>query len=484
LIYQLKKTNNNMHIEQIYTGCLAQGAYYIESDGEAAIIDPLREVQPYIEKAAQRGAVIKYVFETHFHADFVSGHKDLSEKTGAPIVFGPTGMKMGFDAIIAEDGQVFQLGKIKIKLIHTPGHTMESACYLLINESGKEEALFSGDTLFIGDVGRPDLAQKVIADLTQDKLAGHLYDSLRNKIMPLADDIIVYPAHGAGSACGKNLSKETSDTLGNQKKTNYALQEMTKEEFIKEVTTGLTAPPSYFPQNVMLNIQGYDSIDEVLERGTQPLSPAAFEAAANETGAVIIDTRDAQTFAQGFIPNSINIGIDGSFAVWVGALVPDLKQELLIVTAPGREEEVVTRLARVGYDYTIGYLEGGFESWKASGNEVDSIPSIPADELAQRIAENKDVNILDVRKNSEYRSEHVIGAENAPLDYINESMTQIDKNKTYFVHCAGGYRSMVFTSILRARGYDNLIDVKGGFDAIKATGEFKISDYVCPTTML
>jgi glyoxylase-like metal-dependent hydrolase (beta-lactamase superfamily II)/rhodanese-related sulfurtransferase len=473
-----------MLIEQIYTGCLAQGAYYIESNGEAAIIDPLREVQPYIEKAEQRGAKIKYVFETHFHADFVSGHQDLSAKTGAPIVFGPTGMKMGFDAIVAEDGQIFELGKVKIKVIHTPGHTMESSCFLLINEEGKEEAIFTGDTLFIGDVGRPDLAQKVIADLTQDKLAGHLYESLRNKIMPLADDIIVYPAHGAGSACGKNMSKETSDTLGNQKKTNYALQEMTKEAFIKEVTTGLTPPPSYFPQNVMMNIQGYDSIDEVLNRGINPLSPAAFEAAANETAAVVIDTRDAQIFAKGFIPNSINIGIDGSFAVWVGALVPDLKQEILIVADGGREEEVITRLARVGYDYCIGYLKGGFESWKSDGREIDTITSITTEELANIIEKEGQVDILDVRKNSEYLSEHVIDAENAPLDYINDSMTKVNKDKTYYVHCAGGYRSMVFNSILKARGYDNLIDIKGGFDAIKDSGLFKVSDYVCPTTLL
>jgi len=473
-----------MLIEQIYTGCLAQGAYYIESDGEAAIIDPLREVQPYIEKAEQRGAKIKYVFETHFHADFVSGHQDLSAKTGAPIVFGPTGMKMGFDAIVAEDGQIFELGKVKIKVIHTPGHTMESSCFLLINEEAKEEAIFTGDTLFIGDVGRPDLAQKVIADLTQDKLAGHLYESLRNKIMPLADDIIVYPAHGAGSACGKNMSKETSDTLGNQKKTNYALQEMTKEAFIKEVTTGLTPPPSYFPQNVMMNIQGYDSIDEVLNRGINPLSPAAFEAAANETAAVVIDTRDAQIFAKGFIPNSINIGIDGSFAVWVGALVPDLKQEILIVADEGREEEVITRLARVGYDYCIGYLKGGFESWKSDGREIDTITSITTEELANIIEKEGQVDILDVRKNSEYLSEHVIDAENAPLDYINDSMTKVNKDKTYYVHCAGGYRSMVFNSILKARGYDNLIDIKGGFDAIKDSGLFKVSDYVCPTTLL
>ncbi len=473
-----------MKIEQIYTGCLAQGAYYIESDGEAAVIDPLREVQPYIEKAERRNAKIKYVFETHFHADFVSGHKDLAAKTGAKIVYGPTGMKMGFDAIVAEDNQEFTLGKTKIRVIHTPGHTMESVCYLLINEEGKEEAIFTGDTLFIGDVGRPDLAQKVVKDLTQEKLAGHLYDSLRNKIMPLSDDLIVYPAHGAGSACGKNMSKETSDSLGNQKKTNYALQPMSKEEFIKQVLTGLTPPPAYFPQNVMMNIQGYDSIDEVLERGERPLSPEEFEAAANETGALILDTRDAQTFAKGFVPNSINIGIDGSFAVWVGAMIPDLKQEILVVAEEGREEEVITRLARVGYDYAIGYLKGGFKAWEKSGKEVDSITSITVEELAKIKENDPDIHILDVRKNSEFLSEHVVDAENAALDYINDSMLQVDKDKTYYVHCAGGYRSMVFNSILRARGYDNLIDVSGGFKAIKESGKFEVSDYVCPTTLL
>ncbi|WP_026954873.1 MBL fold metallo-hydrolase [Algoriphagus vanfongensis] len=473
-----------MKIEQIYTGCLAQGAYYIESDGEAAVIDPLREVQPYIEKAERRNAKIKYVFETHFHADFVSGHQDLAAKTGAQIVYGPTDMKMGFDAVIAQDGQEFQLGKAKVKVIHTPGHTMESSCYLLYNEEGKEEAIFTGDTLFIGDVGRPDLAQKVASDLTQEKLAGHLYDSLRNKIMPLSDDLIVYPAHGAGSACGKNMSKETSDTLGNQKKTNYALQEMSKEAFIKEVITGLTPPPAYFPQNVMMNIQGYDSIDEVLERGVKPLTPSEFEAVANETGALILDTRAPQTFAKGFIPNSVNIGIDGSFAVWVGAMIPDVKQEILVVAEEGREEEVITRLARVGYDYSLGYLKGGFNSWKDAGNEVDSITSISAEELAKIKKNDPNVAILDVRKNSEFLSEHVKDAENAPLDYINESMLKVDKNKTYYVHCAGGYRSMVFNSILRARGYDNLIDVHGGFKAIKDSGEFEVTDYVCPTTLL
>ena len=473
-----------MKIEQIYTGCLAQGAYYIESDGEAAVIDPLREVQPYIDKAERRNAKIKFVFETHFHADFVSGHQDLSAKTGAPIVYGPTNMKMGFDAIVAKDGQEFKIGKAKIKVIHTPGHTMESSCFLLYNEEGKPEAIFTGDTLFIGDVGRPDLAQKVIADLTQDKLAGYLYDSLRNKIMPLPDDLIVYPAHGAGSACGKNMSKETSDTLGNQKKTNYALQEMTKEQFIKEVITGLTPPPAYFPQNVMMNIEGYDSIDEVLERGVRPLSPAEFEAAANETGALILDTRAPQEFAKGFVPNSVNIGIDGSFAVWVGAMIPDLKQEILIVAEKGREEEVIIRLARVGYDYSLGYLEGGIDAWKKSGHEIDQIESISAEELAARKAKNPEINILDVRKNSEYFSEHVVDAENAPLDYINDSMLKVNKDKTYYVHCAGGYRSMIFNSILRARGYDNLIDVDGGFKAIKESEKFKVTDYVCPTTLL
>jgi hydroxyacylglutathione hydrolase len=472
-----------MKVEQIYTGCLAQGAYYIESNGEAVVIDPLREVAPYIQKAERNNATIKYVLETHFHADFVSGHLDLSKKTGAPIIYGPNA-KPEFEAHVAKDGEEFKVGHITLKVLHTPGHTMESTCYLLRDENGKDVALFSGDTLFIGDVGRPDLAQKVVADLTQDKLAGYLFDSLRNKIMPLADDITVYPAHGAGSACGKNMSKETTDTLGHQKETNYALRaNMTKEEFIKEVTTGLVAPPAYFPLNVMLNIQGYESIDKVLERGQHALSPDAFEAAANETSALILDTRDPQTFAKGFVPNSINIGIDGQFAPWVGAMIPDIKQEILLVTDEGREEEVITRLARVGYDFTIGYLKGGFNSWKNAGKETDQIISISADELASIMTKEK-VNVLDVRKKSEYLSEHVTDAENAPLDFINDTMAQLDKNKTYYVHCAGGYRSMIFASTLRARGYDNLIDVKGGFKAIKDSGLFKVSDYVCPSTLL
>ncbi len=472
-----------MIVEQIYTGCLAQGAYYIESNGEAAVIDPLREVQPYLERAEKSNAKIKYVFETHFHADFVSGHLDLSQKADAPIVYGPTA-KPNFDAIIAEDGQIFTVGKATIKVLHTPGHTMESTCYLLTDEHGKQIGLFSGDTLFIGDVGRPDLAQKVVEDLTQDKLASHLYDSLRNKIMPLSDDIIVYPAHGAGSACGKNMSKETTDTLGNQKKNNYALNpDLSREQFIKEVTEGLMPPPAYFPLNVMMNIQGYESIDKVLERGQHALSPDGFETAANETGAIMLDTRSPQEFAQGFIPNSINIGIDGNFAPWVGALIPDIKQEILLITEEGREEEVITRLARVGYDYTIGMLKGGIKAWKAAGKELDTIESISAEELSERLA-NGEGEVVDVRKESEYKSEHIVDAENAPLDFINDSMLKLDKNKTYFVHCAGGYRSMVFNSILRARGYDNLIDVNGGFKAIKESGKFTITDYVCPTTML
>ncbi|GGH29977.1 MBL fold metallo-hydrolase [Sphingobacterium alkalisoli] len=472
-----------MRVEQIYTGCLAQGAYYIESNGEAVVIDPLREVQPYIEKAEKDGAKIKYVLETHFHADFVSGHLDLASKTGATIVFGPTA-KPEFEAHVAEDGEILNVGDVHIKVLHTPGHTMESTCFLLMDEEGKETALFTGDTLFIGDVGRPDLAQKVIADLTQEKLAAHLYDSLYNKIIPLADDIIVYPAHGAGSACGKNMSKETTDTLGNQKKTNYALQPMSKEKFIDEVLDGLMPPPGYFPENVLMNIRGYESIDEVLNKGTQALNPTEFEATANEIDALLLDTRDAQTFAKGFIPNSINIGIDGNFAPWAGTLIPDIKQTILLIADEGREEEIVSRLARVGYDNTIGYLKGGFEAWKNAGKETDTIESIPVNELVRRMEQDPNLNILDVRKKSEHFSEYVIGSENIALDYINDHIAEVSKDKIYYVHCAGGYRSMIFNSILRARGYENLIDVQGGFTAIKESGQLKVSDYVCPTTML
>ncbi|MBK5277965.1 MAG: MBL fold metallo-hydrolase [Bacteroidia bacterium] len=470
-----------MKIEQIYTGCLAQGAYFIQSEGEAVVIDPLREIQPYLTRAKETNTKIKYVFETHFHADFVSGHVDLAKATGAKIVYGPNA-NPSFESLIAKDGEEFKVGKVTFKVLHTPGHTMESTVYLLRDENGRDTAIFSGDTLFIGDVGRPDLAQR--GSITKEDLAGYLYESLRNKIMTLPDDVIVYPAHGAGSACGKNMSKDTTDTLGHQKEVNYALRtNMTKAEFVKEVTDGLLPPPGYFPLNVKMNKEGYDSIDTVLQRGTQALSVDAFEVAANETGALILDTRHEQQFAKGFIPNSINIGIDGSFAPWVGSLIPDIQQQILLVTEPGREMEVVTRLARVGYDHAIGYLQGSFDSWKKAGKEVDVITSLSVNQFAKILEENPHANVLDVRKKSEYEAEHVDIAVNLPLDFINESMASIDKNKTYFVHCGGGYRSMTFTSILRARGYENLIDVGGGFTAIKAKTTIKTTDYVCPTQL-
>jgi hydroxyacylglutathione hydrolase len=471
-----------MIIEQIYTGCLAQGAYYIQSGNEAAVIDPLREIDAYIEKAQKNNARIKYVFETHFHADFVSGHVDLAKKTGAKIVYGPTA-KPAFKALIAKDGEEFKVGSVTFKVLHTPGHTMESACYLLQDKNGKDIALFSGDTLFIGDVGRPDLAQKA-ANMTKEELAGTLYDSLRTKIMPLADDVVIYPAHGAGSACGKNMSKETTDTLGHQKRTNYALRaNMTRDEFIKEVTSGLTTPPAYFPINVMMNKEGYESIDEVLQRGIHALSPDEFETVANETGALILDTRDPEIFSKGFIPNAINIGINGSFAPWVGALIPDVKQQILLVTDDGREEEVITRLARVGYDYAIGFLKGGFEAWQNSGKETDTITSVNANEFANEIKQ-EDADIIDVRKEGEYVSEHVDGAKNFPLDYINNNMAAFDKDKTSYLYCAGGYRSMIFASILKARGFNHLINIKGGFKAIKDSGKITTTDYVCPISLV
>ena len=470
-----------MKVEQIYTGCLAHAAYYIENNGEVAIIDPLREVQPYINRAKLDDAKIKYVFETHFHADFVSGHLDLKEKTGASIVFGPTA-KPNYEAIVAEDGQIFEVGNYKIKVIHTPGHTMESTTYLLIDENGKEHGIVTGDTLFIGDVGRPDLAQKVVADLTQEKLAGYLYDSLRNKIMPLSDDLIVYPNHGAGSACGKNMSKETTDTLGNQKKVNYALRaDMTKEEFIEEVLDGLSEPPGYFPQNVMMNITGYESFDNVITKSNKPLSPEAFEAAANETEAIILDVRHQSEFVKGHIPRSIFIGIDGGFAPWVGALIVDVSQPILLVAPEGREEEVVTRLSRVGFDNVIGYLDGSFQSWKKAGKEYDTITSITAEEFANRFEDNKDV-VFDVRKNGEFTAEHVDGAKSTPLDYINNYLQEFPDNKTFYVHCAGGYRSVIAASILKSRGIHNLIDVGGGYGAIKKT-DIPVTDYVCPSTL-
>ena len=470
-----------MKVEQIYTGCLAQGAYYIESNGEAAIIDPLRETKPYIEKANAEGAKIKYIFETHFHADFVSGHVSLAEKTGAAIVFGPTA-KTGYEAIIAEDNQEFKIGDVIVKVLHTPGHTQESSTFLLIDEKGRNHAIFSGDTLFIGDVGRPDLAVK--SDLSQADLAGMLFESLRNKIMPLADDVTVYPGHGAGSACGKNMSKETFDSLGNQKANNYALRaDMTKEEFIKEVTTGLTAPPQYFPKNAVMNKQGYSDIDDVLSKGTQALSAQSFEDLANETGALLLDTRKPQVFKDGFIPNAINIGVDGGFAPWVGALIVDLKQPILLIVEEGREEEVVTRLSRVGYDNTIGFLVGGIEAWSAAGKEVDAIESISAEEFANRM--NGEIDVLDARKNSEYQSEHIDNKNvvNFPLDNINLNMDQLNKTTEYHIHCAGGYRSMIAASILKARGFEKVVDVAGGFKSIKET-TLPLTAYVCPSTLL
>lgn len=466
-----------MTVEQIYTGCLAQGAYYIASNGEAVIIDPLREVGPYLDRAEKDGVTIKYILETHFHADFVSGHIDLAAKTGAKIVYGPTA-NTAFDCHIAQDGEVLKVGDVTIHVLHTPGHTMESTTYLLKDESGKDHAIFSGDTLFLGDVGRPDLAQKA-ATMTQEDLAGILFDSLRNKIMVLGDDVIVYPGHGAGSSCGKNMSKETVGTIGEQKATNYALRaNMTKEEFVAEVTDGLSPPPAYFPENVRLNKTGYESLDKVMERGLRPLSVDAFEVAANETDALILDTRHQNTFIHGFIPQSIFIGIQGSFAMWVGALIPDIKQEILVVADPGMEEEVVTRLSRVGYDNCIGFLDGGFDAWKNSGKEVDALSQVTAEELKGI----EGATVVDVRKSGEYLSEHLIDAIHVELDYINDQMASVPQEGTFYVHCAGGYRSVIASSILKARGYHNMVDVAGGFKAIKEAG-LKVSDYVCPTTL-
>lgn len=471
-----------MVIEQIYTGCLAQGAYYIESDGQAAIIDPLREVKPYLIRAEKSGATIKYILETHFHADFVSGHLDLADQTAAQIVYGPNA-KPAFPFYAAKDGEELKLGNASIKVLHTPGHTMESTCYLLKDEHGKEVALFSGDTLFIGDVGRPDLAQKIVKDLTPELLAGYLFDSLRNKIMPLPDDVMVYPAHGAGSACGKNMSKENVDTLGNQKKTNYALRaNMTKAEFIAEVTAGLLPPPGYFPSNVLMNINGYDRINEVLKRAKHALKPADFEALANETSALVLDTRNPEVFVKGFIPNSINIGIDGDFAPWVGTMIADIKQQILLVAEPGREEEVVTRLARVGYDFTIGYLDGGFEAWKAAGKAVEKIVNITANELASILNIGK-LNVIDVRRPGEYQSEHVQNAKNIPLEYLNDHFAELRQDETYIIHCAAGYRSVIFASILKARGFQNLINVTGGFAAIKKVNSIAITNFTCPSSL-
>ncbi|MGB0444167.1 MAG: MBL fold metallo-hydrolase [Flavobacteriaceae bacterium] len=469
-----------MKVEQLYTGCLAQGAYYIESEGEVAIIDPLRETAPYLERAQRDNAKVKYVFETHFHADFVSGHITLAKQTGAPIIFGPNA-NPSFDATIATDGQEFPLGKATIVVLHTPGHTMESTTYLLRDPEGKDHAIFTGDTLFLGDVGRPDLAQKA-SHITQEELAGTLFDSLRTKIMPLADDVIVYPAHGAGSACGKNMMKETVDTLGNQKKMNYALRaDMTKEEFIKEVTDGLLPPPQYFPLNVKMNKEGYADLDEVIAQGTHALSPEAFEIAANETGAVVLDVRHQNDFAKGHVPRSIFIGLDGGFAPWVGTLIADVKQPILLIAPEGREEEAITRLSRVGFDNTLGYLKGGFEAWRRANKEYDSVTSVQAADLKKAINE-ENISIFDVRKESEYISEHIPTAQSTPLSFLNSHLAEFPDEKTFFVHCAGGYRSMIAVSILKSRGIHNLVDVAGGFKAIKEAG-IEVTDYVCPSTL-
>lgn len=469
-----------MKIEQIYTGCLAQGAYYITSNGEAAIIDPLRETQPYIDRLEKDGVTLRYIFETHFHADFVSGHVDLAEKTGAPIVYGPTATPE-FEAIVAEDNQVFTIGAIRIKVLHTPGHTMESSCFLLIDEDGKETALFSGDTLFLGDVGRPDLAQKA-AHLTQEELAGLLYDSLYNKILPLSNDITVYPAHGAGSACGKNMMKETVDSLGNQKKVNYALNQPDRETFIKAVTDGLLPPPAYFGMNVAMNKKGYERFDQVMAHGMQALSPEEFETLAETSGALILDTRSDKEFYTGFIPQSVNIGLNGDFAPWVGALMVDVQQPILLVTDSGKEEEAITRLSRVGFDHVLGYLKGGFSAWKESGKETDTIHRITAAQFAEEvnITDNK---VVDVRKESEYAAEHVAEAYSKPLAYINDWIRDLDPGEHFYLHCAGGYRSMIAASILQARGYRNFTEIEGGFNAIALTGVPK-TDYICQSKVL
>ena len=464
-----------MKIEQIYTGCLAQGAYYIESNGEAVIIDPLRDTKAYVERAKESGASIKYILETHFHADFVSGHLDLHKQTGATIVFGPNAVTE-FESHIATDGEILKVGNITIEVLHTPGHTMESTCFLLRDEKGKQRALFSGDTLFIGDVGRPDLAQKA-GVLTKEDLAGHLFDSLRNKIMPLDNDVIVYPAHGAGSACGKNMSKETFDTLGHQKEVNYALQEMTKEAFVAEVTDGLLPPPFYFPENVALNKKGAASLESVIQNAAQSLSAAAFEVLIESDDVLLLDVRQPQDFCRVFVPGSINIGLKGDFAPWVGTLITDLNQKIALVTPVGMEEEAITRLARVGYDHVVGYLEGGIDAWKSAGKDLDTIESISAEEFA-RLHSETEIEVIDVRKPTEHEAEHVENAKHAPLHLINQHMEHFKGEGTKYIHCAGGYRSMIAASILKSRGVQNVVDVAGGFGAISKTSVPKTT-FVC-----
>lgn len=470
-----------MNIEQIYTGCLAQGAYYITSNDEAAIIDPLRETSPYIARLSNDNVKLKYIFETHFHADFVSGHLDLSKQTGATIVYGPNA-NPDFEIISAKDGQIFEVGNIKIKVLHTPGHTMESTCYLLIDENGKDHALFSGDTLFIGDVGRPDLAQKA-ASMTQDQLAGILFHSLRDKVMTLADDVIVFPAHGAGSACGKNMSKETVSTIGEQKVKNYALRaNMTEAEFISEVTDGLLPPPAYFGMNVAMNKKGIQSFENVLNNGMKEINATEFEAIVEDAGALILDTRNSGDFAKGFVPQSINIGINGDFAPWVGALIADVNQPIVLISEIGKEEETVTRLSRVGFDHILGHLKGGFEAWKTAGFDVDTVNRISAEQFEKEVKIGEST-IIDVRKEGEYEAEHVEDAYSKPLAYINNWVKDINPNEHFFLHCAGGYRSMIAASILQARGYRNFSEIDGGFNAIAKT-ELPRTDFICQSKVL
>jgi hydroxyacylglutathione hydrolase len=465
-----------MIVEQLYTKCLAEAAYYIESKGEAIVIDPIRETQQYIDIAQNNGAKIKYIFETHFHADFVSGHLDLAKKTGASIVYGPTATT-GFDAIIAKDNQEFKIGDVTLRVLHTPGHTPESSTYMLIDENGKETAIFTGDTLFLGDVGRPDLAVK--SDLTREDLAGMLFDSLRTRIMPLSDDITIYPGHGAGSSCGKNMSSETVGTLGEQKESNYALRaDMTKDEFIKELTSDILPPPQYFPKNAMMNKMGYSSFDEVLSQGNSALSIEEFNAAVND-GALILDVRTQADFIKGFIPNSLFIGLNGTFAMWVGALIEDINQKIVLIVPEGNEEEAVTRLSRVGYDNAVGFLKGGVDAYAENGRKLNTITSISAEKFAESAST---CDILDVRKPGEFESEHIVDAPNYPLDFLNEHMLELDKNKTYHVHCAGGYRSVIAISLMMQQGFNQLVDIAGGYGAIKNTSIEKTS-YVCPSTL-
>lgn len=464
-IYSYYLNPKIMMIEQIYTGCLAQGAYYILDNGEAAIIDPLREIAPYLQRIERDGVKLKYIFETHFHADFVSGHLDLHRKTGAPIVYGPTA-KPDFDAHIGLDNEIFKVGRCTIKLLHTPGHTLESSCYLVYDELGKEVAIFTGDTLFLGDVGRPDLAQK--GELTKEKLASMLYDSLMQKIYPLPDSVLVYPAHGQGSACGKNMMKETVDTLGNQKKMNYALNQKSKEDFVQAVLENLPPAPEYFAMNVKMNKNGYNSFEQVLAQGMRPLSPQDFKTLASSEEVLILDTREAGAFAQGFVPGSINIGLDGQFAPWVGMLLRDVNQALLLVTEKGREEECVTRLSRVGFDNVWGYLEGGIVAWLAAGEVVDKVQTTSVLEILPEL-QAANLPIVDLRRQGEFCGGHLPNAENLPLDFINDWTDNLrGKKEHFYIHCQGGYRSMIAASILQARGIRNFTEIREGMGYIRA----------------